>query len=96
LAGGHGLDENKDASVEAILMILRRCVLALALLCLPATARAVNVLEAMVRAGLGSSNLAAAGYAEYDPVASNSSTAGKQKNRRIEIALEPYLTAPPK
>jgi chemotaxis protein MotB len=60
------------------------------------TARAVNVLEAMVRAGLGSSNLAAAGYAEFDPVASNASPAGKQKNRRIEIALEPYLTAPPK
>jgi chemotaxis protein MotB len=60
------------------------------------TARAVNVLEAMVRAGLGASNLAAAGYAEFDPVASNGSPAGKQKNRRIEIALEPYLTAPPK
>jgi chemotaxis protein MotB len=60
------------------------------------TARAVNVLEAMVRAGLGSSNLAAAGYAEFDPVAPNGSDSGKQKNRRIEIALEPYLTAPPK
>ena len=60
------------------------------------TARAVNVLEAMVRAGLGSSNLAAAGYAEFDPVASNGSDAGKQKNRRIEIALEPYLQPPPK
>jgi chemotaxis protein MotB len=60
------------------------------------TARAVNVLEAMVRAGLGASNLAAAGYAEYDPVSSNGSAAGKQKNRRIEIVLEPYLTAPPK
>ncbi len=60
------------------------------------SARAVTVLEAMVRAGLAPSNLSATGFAEFDPVASNGSPAGRQKNRRIEVALEPYLTPPPK
>jgi chemotaxis protein MotB len=60
------------------------------------TTRAVTVLEAMVRAGLPPSNLSATGYAEFDPVASNASPAGRQRNRRIEVVLEPYLSAPPK
>ncbi len=59
------------------------------------TARAVTVLEAMVRAGLPPSELSAAGYAEFDPVASNGSAQGKQRNRRIEVILEPFLSAPP-
>src|SRR2546425_3667153 len=54
LAEGDGLDENRDANVEAILMTLRRCVLALALLCLPATAHAVPVRDIieLTKAGL--------------------------------------------
>jgi chemotaxis protein MotB len=60
------------------------------------TARAVTVLEALVRAGMGPTNLSASGFAEFDPVASNGSPEGRQKNRRIEIALEPFLAAPPK
>ena len=60
------------------------------------TARAVTVLEAMVRAGLPQPNLAASGFAEFDPVASNGSAAGRQRNRRIEVILEPYLSPPPK
>jgi chemotaxis protein MotB len=60
------------------------------------SARAVTVLEAMVHAGLAPSNLSATGYAEFDPVASNGSAAGRQRNRRIEVVLEPYLTPPPK
>jgi len=59
------------------------------------TTRAVNVLEALVRDGMPATRVAAAGYAEYDPVASNATTEGRQKNRRIEIILEPYLTAIP-
>ena len=35
--------------------------------------------------------LVIAGYSEYDPVANNSSEAGRRKNRRIEIILEPYV-----
>jgi chemotaxis protein MotB len=59
------------------------------------SARAVTVLEALIRAGVNPGRLAAAGYAEFDPVATNGSAPGRQKNRRIEIVLEPYLTAIP-
>jgi chemotaxis protein MotB len=59
------------------------------------TARAVTVLEALMRAGMDPTRLVAAGYAEFDPVSSNASNEGRQKNRRIEIILEPYLVAPP-
>lgn len=55
------------------------------------SARAVNVTEALVRGGLRPEQLVAAGYGEYDPVARNTNEAGKQKNRRIEIILEPRL-----
>jgi chemotaxis protein MotB len=54
-------------------------------------ARAVNVTEALVKAGLKPGQLVAAGYGEFDPVAKNTSQAGRQKNRRIEIILEPKL-----
>jgi len=59
------------------------------------SARAVNVTEALVRGGLRPEQLVAAGYSEYDPVAKNQGEAGKQKNRRIEIILEPRLKAIP-
>ena len=35
--------------------------------------------------------IAAAGYGEYDPVASNDTEEGKALNRRIEIILMPNL-----
>ena len=41
--------------------------------------------------GINKFNLTAAGRSEYAPVASNSSTDGKSKNRRIEIILTPKL-----
>lgn len=55
------------------------------------SARAVHVTEALIKSGMLPRQLVAAGYAEHDPVASNSGTAGRQKNRRIEIVLEPRL-----
>lgn len=55
------------------------------------TARAVRVTAALIRGGLRPEQLVAAGYSEYDPVARNTTEAGKQKNRRIEIILEPRL-----
>jgi chemotaxis protein MotB len=55
------------------------------------SARAVNVTSALIRGGLRPEQLVAAGYSEYDPVARNTSDAGRQKNRRIEIILEPRL-----
>lgn len=58
-------------------------------------ARAVVVTESLIGAGLRADHLVAAGYGEYDPVAANASDKGRQKNRRIEIVLEPELTGLP-
>jgi len=58
-------------------------------------ARAVIVTEALLSAGLPPNDLSAAGFGEYDPIASNRAPAGRQKNRRIEIVLEPELKAFP-
>jgi len=55
------------------------------------SARAVTVTNAMIRAGLRPQQLVAAGYGEYDPIARNTTEAGRQANRRIEIILEPRL-----
>jgi chemotaxis protein MotB len=55
------------------------------------SARAVTVTGALIRGGLRPEQLVAAGYGEYDPIAKNTSELGKQKNRRIEIILEPRL-----
>jgi chemotaxis protein MotB len=54
-------------------------------------ARAVRVTEMLTKHGVAPKRLAVAGYSEFDPVASNGSEAGRQKNRRIEIILEPYM-----
>ncbi len=54
-------------------------------------ARAVGVTEALIRHGVAQRRLVVAGYSEFDPVATNRSEAGRQKNRRIEIVLEPYV-----
>jgi chemotaxis protein MotB len=35
--------------------------------------------------------LSAAGYGEFDPIASNASAEGRAKNRRIEITLQPNI-----
>jgi chemotaxis protein MotB len=57
------------------------------------SARAVTVTSALIKGGLRPENLVAAGYGEFDPVARNNNEAGKQKNRRIELILEPRLHA---
>jgi chemotaxis protein MotB len=54
-------------------------------------ARAVRVTETLTSHGVASKRLVIAGYSEYDPVATNASEAGRRKNRRIEIILEPYV-----
>ena len=58
-------------------------------------ARAVTVTESLIAAGLRANHLVASGYGEYDPIASNASERGRQKNRRMEIVLEPELAALP-
>ncbi len=59
------------------------------------TARAVSVLEYMIEAGFSPGNLGAAGYGEFDPVASNDTEENRQLNRRIEIILVPDLSELP-
>lgn len=52
------------------------------------TARATNVVRFLQeKCGIPGRRLVAAGYAEHQPVASNATEKGKQRNRRIEIAL---------
>jgi chemotaxis protein MotB len=55
------------------------------------SARALEVVSLLIRAGMAPGALSAAGYAEFDPVVSNDSPIGKAKNRRIEIALQPNI-----
>lgn len=59
------------------------------------TARAVSVLEYMISAGFPAEKLAAAGYADKDPVGDNATKEGQELNRRIEIILVPDLSELP-
>ena len=52
-------------------------------------ARAVNVARFLQDQGMDPGNLSAAAYGEWKPVATNDTTEGKAKNRRIEIILVP-------
>lgn len=60
------------------------------------TARALTVARYLVKEGVNSQSLGAAGYAEYDPVAANDTEAGKQENRRIEIVVVPNISEMPR
>ncbi len=56
------------------------------------TTRATEVVRYLQESGeIEPKVLSATGYSEYQPVASNDTTEGKQKNRRIEIVLLPLL-----
>ncbi|EYF03316.1 OmpA/MotB family protein [Chondromyces apiculatus] len=55
------------------------------------TARAVEVVKLLIESGMKPGTLSAAGYGEFAPIASNDTTEGKARNRRIEIALVPDL-----
>jgi chemotaxis protein MotB len=59
------------------------------------TARAVEVARLLIDDGMKPSQLGAAGYAEYDPAASNATPEGQAQNRRIEIVVEPNLSELP-
>lgn len=59
------------------------------------TARAVTVTNYLVSASMNAARLSAAGYAEYQPVASNAKESGRTENRRIEIVLLPNLSELP-
>jgi chemotaxis protein MotB len=55
------------------------------------TRRAVEVVHLLVGQGMRPELLSAAGYGEFDPIASNASAEGRAKNRRIEITLQPNI-----
>ena len=55
------------------------------------SARALAVTKLLLERGMRPAQLSAAGYGEFDPVADNDSSAGRAKNRRIEIALQPNI-----
>jgi chemotaxis protein MotB len=55
------------------------------------TERAVTVVQELVDNGVDPHRLTAAGRAFYQPVASNSTAAGKALNRRTEIIISPKL-----
>ncbi len=55
------------------------------------TARAVEVVRFLITKGMNGKVLAAAGFAEFDPVIANDSTEHRAQNRRIEIVLQPNI-----
>ena len=55
------------------------------------TARAVVVVKFLAQQGVNPAVLSAAGYGEFDPVASNGDAGNRSKNRRIEISLVPNI-----
>lgn len=50
-------------------------------------ARSASVVRLLIRDGMNPQKLAAAGYGAYRPRGDNSSEAGRQKNRRVEIVV---------
>ncbi len=50
-------------------------------------ARATNVVRYLQEVGIPPQRMVASGRSEYDPVATNDTSEGRQKNRRIEIML---------
>jgi len=51
------------------------------------TLRAANIAESLVAQGVDPRRIAAIGYADNRPLASNETIAGRAKNRRVEIVL---------
>lgn len=57
--------------------------------------RSINVVKAMVDAGMPGSRVSAAAFADTRPSASNATPEGQAQNRRIEIAIVPDLSSLP-
>ncbi|HTQ72036.1 MAG TPA: flagellar motor protein MotB [Acidocella sp.] len=50
-------------------------------------ARAVSVVELFQKAGISGGQLAAQGFGEFSPLASNDSAAGREQNRRVVLVI---------
>jgi chemotaxis protein MotB len=59
-------------------------------------ARAIAVVRFLQEHGVDPSKLAAAGYAEFQPIAPNDTPEGRSQNRRIEISLAAAVASPAK
>lgn len=55
------------------------------------TARALAVVNVLIKSGMRPETLSAAGYGQFDPLSPNDSSAHKAKNRRTEITLQPNI-----
>lgn len=55
------------------------------------TARAVEVVQLLIKSGVAPAQLSAAGFGEFDPIADNGTKEGREKNRRLEIILLPKV-----
>jgi chemotaxis protein MotB len=60
-----------------------------------ASARALNVTQAMIAAGMPAARVSAASFGDTSPRASNESAVGKALNRRIAIVVVPDLSTMP-
>lgn len=60
-----------------------------------ASARAINVVKAMIDAGMNPALVSAAAFADTRPSASNETEEGRAANRRIEIVIVPDLSELP-
>jgi chemotaxis protein MotB len=49
------------------------------------SARAISVLQELLLDGVDPKRINAAGFAEYKPLATNVTKAGREKNRRVEL-----------
>ncbi|APZ43028.1 flagellar motor protein MotD [Acidihalobacter ferrooxydans] len=58
-------------------------------------ARAVSVVELLVKNGMSPKRLAAVGYGQYHPVASNATPKGRAQNRRVELVVVAQNTVMP-
>jgi chemotaxis protein MotB len=59
------------------------------------TARATTVVRFLIAHGVNAGRLAAAGYAALHPFDSNATTAGRSRNRRVDIVLMRLNPVPP-
>jgi chemotaxis protein MotB len=55
------------------------------------TGRALEVVHFLVAQNMSPSSLSAAGYGEFDPIMPNDDAAGRARNRRIEVTLQPHI-----